>query len=424
MIYNLLVIQAFFLCFAHVAFSAPLSNQFSLSTIIDTFVIFPKTRWLRKAHSTDFTIESVTDYGILNFANDTETKSTVYAPITYCPFGKRALWFTGDVILSNNHTVLLGIPINSMDVIRNYFSPAQSGSDDVNTLHDEPMIVDSFYGLQYEEGDTTDWRMVPQDYETSHETAVARSQCATFSDTKAVQFYESLSTDGSSESFMVEYEVSVDESGATTLNVTRSREVVSKPEDNQLYWGVFATMRINHVVYMYALDTNNYQDVYLASVPAQQVDDKSAWQYWLQSSKSWTTTEPTTADDISADAVFSLTGSDRFAMANDDITQTLAYHTGASIFYSQYHWSYLFVYVSADDPSTLIIEYGPTPAGPFTSDKKVLYSSADYDMSYASVSPFMFSTSETEGKTGKELLLTAPAAGNTTDAHAIKLTLE
>ncbi|KAK7206664.1 hypothetical protein BZA70DRAFT_266087 [Myxozyma melibiosi] len=418
MIYNLLAIQALFLYLASVASSAPLTNSFSLSTIIDSFVIFPKTRWLRKAHSTDFTIENVTDYGSFNFLGSAASESTIYAPVTYCPFGERAFWFTGDVLLQ------AGPLLPYIDPVRNYFSPAHSGSDSVNTLYDRPMFGTVYNAFRYIEGEETDWRMVPIESELLRDTAVARSPCATFSDTKAVQFYESISTDGSYGSFMVEYEVSVDESGATTLNVTRSDEVTSKSADNQLYWGVFATMRINHVVYMYALDTNNYQDVYLASVPAQQVDDKSAWQYWLQSSKSWTTTEPTTADDISADAVFSLTGSDRFAMANDDITQTLAYHTGASIFYSQYHWSYLFVYVSADDSSTLIIEYGPTPAGPFTSDKKVLYSNADYDMSYASVSPFMFSTSEIEGETGKELLLTAPAAGAVTSPHAIKITFE
>ncbi|KAK7203619.1 hypothetical protein BZA70DRAFT_282942 [Myxozyma melibiosi] len=429
------LIQAATLSFIGTAFAAPFTNSYWLDTIIETSVIFPKTRWLRKAHSTDFTLEGSADYGSLAYSQEAHNSSTFYAPITYCPFGKRSFWLTGDLLLKDSEVekteTLLGTTYDyetSETLYRTYFSPAHDGGNDVeHDLYDEPASENStevggFWRLSTETPLSTVWGLIPKsDAEDTTGTAVARSQCATISDTKAVHWYESI-VNGSRGSYMVEYEVTVDdETGGTSLNVTRSLDLYSSAAENQLYYGVFSSMRVNHVVYMYAVDNSNYQNVYVASAPAQYVGDKSRWLYWYKSSQKWLKTEPTTDGIDAADAVFSLSGSETFVMSNEPEDESVAYPTGASIFYSQYHWSYLFVYVSTADPTALIIEYGSTPVGPFSSNKKVLYSSADYNMEYASVSPFRFSTSETEGKTGKELLLTVPAAGNSSGVHALKL---
>ncbi|KAK9382363.1 uncharacterized protein V2V93DRAFT_322264 [Kockiozyma suomiensis] len=361
---------------------------------------FPTTRYRVTPQYTDFTVSSVTYWGKVNdfHAQSSDNSSWVNsrrAPLTFCAIGDNSFWFTG-LQQSDDLTVPTSMAISQSSTHPSYVSD-YSAFDPSSLIYFIPQS--------------------PEEAAIEANTAklsMPRTNCAMISATRAVQFWDSWVDFASRGSFLVQYDLKVSNN---SLTVTRFKDLYGSVAENQYSYGLFASMKVNSVVYMYALDTSEYgnsQDIFVASAPAEKVVVKSTWRYWHNSTQSWSTEEPLAVKSHKLDAIYSLSGSDTFAMGES------LFSAGGSIFYSEYHSAYIMVYVSTDK-TKYIIEYAPTPVGPWSTLKKVLYTDSKNSLAAALVTPAMFSTPAAAGKSGKSLLMTPASSNSEYDGLTYKL---
>ncbi|KAK7204029.1 hypothetical protein BZA70DRAFT_290580 [Myxozyma melibiosi] len=400
--------------------------QFAFADEVGT-VLFPNTSFFEIEHyypspryhvyprRTDFSVASFVNWGQITDYNSKANDGDDYfsletGPFAYCAIGNYSFWLSqygrGSLAGAGAH-----------------FLMAMNGSHPSwAKIHPDLDDIDEDYNTMIPYTDDENDAMNEPYYFTFF---APRSSCVMTSATTAVQVWEILHEkrdDLAIGSMLVNYTINPDEG---TFASTRPQDVYSSyyvddddDADYQYGYGLLSTMKVNGVIYMYAVDRSsygNYQDVLLASAPASTVLDKSTWSYWQNSTQSWNTTEPLATKRRQDDAVYTASSSIGYQIDGGSM---------GSIFYSEYHHAYIFTYSTSDDPSTLIIEYAPTPAGPWSQNEQVLVNSTDVDFNYAIVTPYFYNSPAHEGHVGKELLISVSPASYDNTYWAYKLSFE
>ncbi|KAK9461921.1 uncharacterized protein V1516DRAFT_663629 [Lipomyces oligophaga] len=373
---------------------------------------FPSHNYRVYPRHTSFRVDVVGTWGRLNdynsFLNRQDNWINIRTPlVTFCPIGNQSFWFEGYswTPLAGDFSTTLSIGKSSLHpnqvvdrVLRPNYTIAQS-----RNLDDQG--IDPYYGISAIEsneeyqGDpySEDWTEYPSP------RWQPRTFCVPIDDSSAVQFWQSCSSVDSichrRGSFMIIYTV---KDNGTTLRLFRQGDLISDVSKNEYEYGLFGAFKVHQVVYLYAVDHSSYgqsRDVLLARAPVDSYQDKSTWTYWNNQKQTWTAIEPkATVRRDQTYAIYSLPDGDSFAGPS-------------SIFYSDYHHAYLMVFVSSvSGTSTYIVEYAPTPVGPWTTNKHILYKDANYTAGL--VTPAIFSTPLIDAPSGKQLMLTPSGLGS------------
>ncbi|KAK9462065.1 uncharacterized protein V1516DRAFT_685092 [Lipomyces oligophaga] len=330
---------------------------------------------------TSFEVDTVGTWGEFKHTHGGESIASYRPPVAFCPIGNHSFYFYG-YSEGTNDSYYAG---TGFAVAVSSLHPQQTV--DIHMREDLP------------------WGLMPKSTEDDSVgylyayLFVPRSPCVSINDTTSVQFWDAFTDTVTHGSLMTVYTL---EDEGKTLRVDRPQHLYADMDENEYEYGLFASMVVHEVIYLYALDVSNYgnsRQILVARSHIDTVTDKSTWTYWTGSK--WTAVEPkATAAAPSASVIYELPDDQTFYMSFS------IYNPGASIFYSEYHHAYLMIFVSSADTSSYIIEYAPTPIGPWTTNRKVLYTDNTYDVTSSIVSPAFFSSPLINATPGKELLLT------------------
>ncbi|KAK9459482.1 uncharacterized protein V1516DRAFT_628069 [Lipomyces oligophaga] len=332
---------------------------------------------------TSFEVAMVGNWGSLNdwysqlYRRDNWI-SMRYAPVTFCPIGNQSFWFEGYTWVIDSGPFYTGLSIGKSSLHPNQ-------SRDLSSSGQDPQ-----YGMS---------ALVANEEAVDGEassTIHTGSFCVPISPTTSIQFWQSCISDEDEcerrGSFLMVYTLKDD---GTTLSLFRPQTIYSDYTTGHYEYGIFATMVVNQVIYLYAADYSSYsysRDVLLARAPLATYSQKSTWTYWNNLKQRWSVIEPI-ADQRrdKTHAIYSLPEGDSFVGPS-------------SVFYSEYHRAYLMIFLSsASGESSYIIEYAPTPVGPWSTNKQVLYNDPNYKAGL--VTPTIFSTPLINAPSGKQLLL-------------------
>ncbi|KAK9462064.1 uncharacterized protein V1516DRAFT_663771 [Lipomyces oligophaga] len=377
---------------AKVASADSQTNDFEDLPVYDTPFDNITHHYIVGPYRTSFKVKTVGTWGELkgNLYAGSENITERRPPVTFCPIGNHSFWFYGYNDNYNEDVKISGLAIGTSSL-----HPQHAVDIPV------PLGNDGFYDV------------VPTSSEdlsvqaTFANLIIPRSLCVAINSTTSVQFWDAYVDSGSRGSVMTVYTI---EDDAATLHVTRPQDVYGDAYNNEYEFGLFASLVVNKVIYLYALDVSSYGNSRQLLVARSHIDtftDKSTWTYWTGSK--WTAVEPTaTAAASSESVIYELPDDQQFYMG------TTPFASGGSIFYSDYHHAYLMIFVSSADTSSYIIEYAPTPIGPWTTNRKVLYTDNTYAIHSSLATPAFFSSPLINAASGKQLMLTP---SNTDDQY-------
>ncbi|KAK7203343.1 hypothetical protein BZA70DRAFT_269209 [Myxozyma melibiosi] len=264
---------------------------------------------------------------------------------TICPIGKYFFWFFDDSFAYKSDGTFVGAASNSVVVSRDSSNPASV--EEISIEHDGTVVVaipwtDEEKETQYDDDRYALWAFGP---------------CVPIDDSHASQVWSIVKFANSSYSETVGYTVADYSISDGALEVTR-REVTSMTTTTYPY-GAFASLLVNNVVYMYALDStySDKYDVHLASVPRATIYDTSTWSYYDGGSDSWSSSPPDATKRNKDKAVF---------------TGEMPFSTG-SMFYSKYHNAYVLVFFTNWADSKFYAITSQSPAGPWNTTATFLY---------------------------------------------------
>ncbi|KAJ8103604.1 hypothetical protein POJ06DRAFT_5057 [Lipomyces tetrasporus] len=210
---------------------------------------------------------------------------------------------------------------------------------------------------------------------------------------------------------------------STTNTLTVTRPAPSYQRYRQYPYGSFATLTVQGMTYLYALDSydtgddsnNGYQrDVHVAAAPASSIADKSTWKYYDNATSTWSSTEPLPTNRRASAAILTVLP----ASSSDE---PFNYFQGGSIFFSEYHNAYLLIFVLASDSRYFRVRYAPTPLGPWSGNETIILDAAGYGIGfvYGLATPIFFQTDGSVG--GKSLLLTASLSDGYSETQTFKV---
>ncbi|KAK9461922.1 uncharacterized protein V1516DRAFT_673321 [Lipomyces oligophaga] len=364
---------------------------------------FPSHHYRVYPHHTSFKVDKVGTWGKLNdyssYVNRQDNWISKRNPVvTFCPIGNQSFWFEGFswVPLAGPFRTTLSIGKSSLHPNQVYDRVLRPGYTIDQSRELSQQGIDPFYG----EAALLSEEELPEQgdgdlYSDPTDNLQPRTFCVPIDDQTAIQFWYSYRRG----SFIMVYTV---KDNGTTLRLFRHDDLISDVSLHEYTYGLFGAMRVNQVIYLYAVDDSTYgqsRDVLLARALVDSYQDKSTWTYWNNQKQTWTAIEPkATVRRDQTYAIYSLPDGDSFAGPS-------------SIFYSDYHHAYLMVFVSSvSGTSTYIVEYAPTPVGPWSTNKHILYKDANYTAGL--VTPAIFSTPFIDAPSGKQLMLTPSGLKN------------
>ncbi|KAK9433306.1 hypothetical protein V1505DRAFT_362294 [Lipomyces doorenjongii] len=331
-----------------------------------------------KIQNSDFEVHDVLDFGILKDYNNEYSLDRDGGGS--CSIGNRTFWFFCDTIVADSTGAFRGFTSNSVALALDY--------NHAGWLRD--ISASSTYGvfaaIPYTDEEATLSKDVFNRY-----AIWTYTDCVAVSDTSAVHFWEVVQYSSgvgpiSRGTTMAVYNIDPDKN---ELTVTREEQFFYSG-DGYAY-GSFANVVVDGIAYLYALDStySSRQDVHLARAPVSQITDKSTWSYFDAASGEWSSTQPSASVRNAAAAV---------------ISNSMPFSSG-NIYYSEYHNQYLLVFFNNWIDNTFRVLSAPTPAGPWTTDNKVLYETVE-GKSYnygAQSTPVYYQTGGELG--GKNLML-------------------
>ncbi|KAK9319462.1 hypothetical protein V1517DRAFT_46910 [Lipomyces orientalis] len=296
-----------------------------------------------------FTLSSVTDWSRMS---DWNSVYNIYRDGGgSCSLSNRTFWvFCDTTAYSKTTGQILGAASNSMTVALSFTNP--------KGLQDVTMIP------------STGWKpAIPfTDYEATFSGNIGTryalwtyTNCAQLSETRAMHFFlvNKFSNAYSSRQYgntMAIY----------TLDPVTNQITIERPEQfwytNQTYgYGSFASVVVNKVVYLYGLDRtySGSYDVHLAKVPVGYETNRNYYRYYDAATGNFSYTMPVPTARRRANAV---------------IQGTMPFSTG-SVFWSDYHNSFLLVFFNNWVDSTFRVLSAPSPVGPWNVSNSVLYRS-------------------------------------------------
>ncbi|KAJ8098567.1 hypothetical protein POJ06DRAFT_257380 [Lipomyces tetrasporus] len=211
---------------------------------------------------------------------------------------------------------------------------------------------------------------------------------------------------------------------STTNMLTINRPAPSYQRYRQYPYSSFATLTVQGITYLYALDpydiqddsNNGYKrDVHVAAAPASSIADKSTWKYYDNATSTWSSTEPLpTIRRVSAVILTVLPASYSDEPAN--------YFQGGSIFSRS-----IATHICSPSSSQATIATSvsgvpaPTPLGPWSGDETTILDAAGYGIGfvYGLATPIFFQTDGSVG--GKRLLLTASLSAGYSETQTFKV---
>ncbi|KAK9327113.1 hypothetical protein V1520DRAFT_284033 [Lipomyces starkeyi] len=339
---------------------------------------------------TGFVVAYVDDWGhLMDWSRSPRISTERQGIATFCSIQNRGFWFFGNTSTQDTVSQYTRFFSSSISLAKDFGHPG--------------WIVDDY----------AEWPSIPRSpEETEFEdiygmtfAAIPHTHCAVIAPSKAIQFWDMRldicggQTDGTS---LVIYEFFP---AFNVLKVTRPTMISLTPHEYR--YGSFATVVVKGVVYLYALEISGsgaYQDVHVASAPSATIEDKSTWRYWDQGAGTWSPVEPLPTSRRQSAAVISL-------------PPGIYFNDGGSVFYSEYHNSYLLFFLTQDYVN-LRVKYSPTPLGPWSTNDQIVYT-FPLQISTALVTPVPFQSGTAIA--GQTLLVTWIAA-NTFVTSVKKLT--
>ncbi|KAK9453600.1 hypothetical protein V1511DRAFT_59245 [Dipodascopsis uninucleata] len=310
---------------------------------------------------------------------------------TMCNIGSRTLWFFDDTFVYNNGE-FFGAAANSVAIANSLSEPAQISDISVSVSDGVTVAIpwtSSEAAIQYD---------VSERY-----ALWAHAPCIPLGNNKAVHFWGLCKFNGSLEATALGYSSVTYEYEEDTGSLTIVRdEVVSNSGSNYVYGG-FASLVVNTVIYLYALDSgySGKYDIHLAKVQRMQYYDQSKWEYYDAATKSWSAEKPVPTGRRQSAAV---------------ISGPMPFSTG-NIFYSQYHNAYLLVFFTEWADNTFYALTAQSPTGPWSDSVITLQKTTPGANGYnygGQASPIFFEGAEESNQVGKELLLTYTYQDSTT----------
>ncbi|KAK9461935.1 uncharacterized protein V1516DRAFT_663643 [Lipomyces oligophaga] len=386
---------------------------------------------------TDFTVSKVATWGSLTDWKSKHNSSAFHiteygTPVSFCPIGNHSFWVTGDVEVDNTPA--------TMQLFWYYPSYLSVG---MSPLHTTNVVSAMDQWLPYNGSDVSFVAWTDAQFSSyTNPFEQPLTACVPINSTTSIQVWNSylnLNTEAlglpsfSQGSYLVKYTLSDD---GKTLTTDRPQKFVNELDttfteagDNgvdltitgQYLWGKFAAMKVEDYIYLYALDVSVYSnstDLMVARAPVDDVMDSSSWSYYSASTDTWLTTAPTATESRKDTlAIYSLPSDIKFAAGTEN-------NAGGSVFYSEYHDAYLMIFVASDDTTKYIIEYAPSPVGPWSTDRHVLYTDAYHDITSSIFSVYAFSTPLIGTAQGKELLISTKSKNSVANAIVQKLIFE
>ncbi|KAK9235385.1 hypothetical protein V1525DRAFT_410158 [Lipomyces kononenkoae] len=337
------------------------------------------TYWLWPANNTDFEVESVEDFGMME---DPENPLTIYRDGGgSCNLANRTIWFFCDTLGYDNNT-FTAMTDNSLSVAQTFDDPSLLADATSNSLYS--------YGWQPAIPYTVDEYPV-RNSPSQRFTLWTYTNCIEISDTQAAHFFLLTKSNSiySSTSWGNTMAILDLDTSTNMLTVTRNQQVMF-PNTTYSY-GSFASLVIDGVAFLYALDYtySGNQDVHVARVATWEMTDITKYQYYDASTKTWNYTQPQPTARRQSAAV---------------ISNWIPYSTG-SMFYSEYHNAYLLIYFNGWADSTFRVSYAPSPVGPWTTNDQTLYTLPDGQRGYDYGGGAHVEYYQDDGPSGKSILL-------------------
>ncbi|KAK9468820.1 hypothetical protein V1512DRAFT_65632 [Lipomyces arxii] len=265
-----------------------------------------------------------------------------------CPIGKNIFWFFDDTFAYDKKGKFLGAASNSVSTARDPYSPSS--------------ITDISVTIEGKVGVAIPWTTEEAEIQFNEElrwVLWAFAPCIPLDDKHAAHMW-TLSKFHSKKGYnhhgysMAEYALD-DLTGH--MNITR-KDVIDVGLQTYAY-GNFASVIFGEHVYLYALDIQNSAryDIHLARAPRVSFYDKTTWSYWDNGKGSWTYKIPDGTIRNKKKAV---------------ISGKAPFSTG-SIFWSDYHNSYLCVFFNNWADSSFYLISAPSPVGPWNLKRNMIH---------------------------------------------------
>ncbi|KAK9310956.1 hypothetical protein V1522DRAFT_103678 [Lipomyces starkeyi] len=326
------------------ATTAAASTAFPVPSIVTphydtnpTYEVFPPA-------NLGFEVAYVNDWGNLtDWSRSPRISTEREGTATFCSIQNRGFWLFGNTSTQDSVSGNTSFFSSSISLAKTFAHPGWLVDDYAEwppiPRSPEEKEFENMYGMAF--------------------VAAPQTHCAVVGPSKAIQFWDVQldycdQPDGTS---LVVYEFYP---AFNVLKITRPMIITLKPDEYR--YGSFATLVVNGIVYLYALEISGegaYRDVHVASAPSATIENKSTWSYWDQGAGTWSSVEPLPTSRRQSAAVISLPPETYF---ND----------GGSVFYSEYHNSYLLFFLTQDFVN-LRVKYSRTPLGPWSVHDKIVY---------------------------------------------------
>ncbi|KAK9479175.1 hypothetical protein V1514DRAFT_278893 [Lipomyces japonicus] len=291
-----------------------------------------------------------------------------------CSIGHRTFWFFDDTFAYSSDGTFVGAASNSFSIAASIDEPSNVTDISITNAGDVTVAIPWFSKeakVQYLSTRYALWSFAP---------------CIPVDDHHAAQIWGVIKFDSRTNHSTIGYSVSTyeyDEDG-NSLSITREQEIDISIDS--FAYGGFSSIVVNSVIYLYALDVKHGRhDIHVAQVPRSSYADKSTWQYWDNGLQEWKSTEPNGSERQEDKAV---------------ITNSLPFSSG-SVFFSEYHNSYLLVFFSFWADSKFYALSAPSPLGPWNVSNSVIYHTKPGENGYnygGQASPLFTSSDEPIGK--------------------------
>ncbi|KAK9459362.1 uncharacterized protein V1516DRAFT_512189 [Lipomyces oligophaga] len=389
--------------------------------VYDTPITYTDPSYEVSPQKLDFTVSKVATWGSLTDWKSKHNSSVAhitsyeYNAVTFCPIGNHSFWVSGLTAVDKEEP-----DFGIYDGFPSYVSVGMSPLHVTNVVSD----LDAWWT------NTSDGLEAFMSFASGDFSSVTTpideplTVCVPINSTTSIhvwnyymEFYE-IDVPQSVGSFLVSYTLSDDGKTLTTYR-PKKRYTQAAGFGNDYLWGKWASIKVEDYIYLYVVDVSsegNSQDLLVARAPVEDVMDISSWTYYSANNATWLTTAPELGESRKDTlAIYSLPDDIQFATSGESHT------AGGSIFYSEYHDAYLMVFVASDDTTKYIIEYAPTPVGPWSTDRHVLYTDAYHEITKSIFSVYAFSTPLIGEPAGKQLLISTKSKTNSSYAIMQKL---
>ncbi|KAK7204878.1 hypothetical protein BZA70DRAFT_187333 [Myxozyma melibiosi] len=332
---------------AAVAATATASTSFSVPTYTNP-VRWSSQKYNVGAMSRAISVKGKEEYGAL--VDPSNTYQIYRDGGGSCTLNNRTFFVFDDTTAYTSATSgkLAGFASNSMGMVRDF--------DDPTALYDYTMSnsVGYFQPIPMSTAEATASKKTSTRY-----AFWTYTNCVQLSETSAAHFFHVKKYSSSSSSYVLGNTVAKYQIDSTS-NIMGVKRWTQLAFANTTYaYGSFASMVVNHVVYLYALDSkySSSYDVHVASVPADDFWDSSAYKYWDASTSTWSSDQPVPTARRKSSAV---------------IQGTMPFSSG-TVFYSEFHNQYLLIFFNGWVDSKFRVITAPTPLGPWNVTNTVIW---------------------------------------------------